>query len=204
MQMITPIEPASNARNPRYQWRQCLFHYTSTYYHRYSSLDRKLKSFDCSPENMDSFPGVSLSSPLDVDRRTDTPQSLSSSMSGIAAVAIRIQERANELHSQLALASLAESELEQEQEKLDVQEKENASVRRTMLSAVQSRHSIELELWHAKDDASLLNSKTEGIYEYTHDLKARTVALKDEWEEVAQNTYANHETETTLFQRRME
>eukprot|EP00978_Attheya_sp_CCMP212_P024187 scaffold75614_cov42-Attheya_sp.AAC.1 len=73
-----------------------------------------------------------------------------------------------------------------------------------MLSAVQSRHSIELELWHTKDDASLLNSKTEGIYEHTHDLKARTMALKDEWEEVAQNTYANHETETTLFQRRME
>mmetsp|Transcript_7506 Transcript_7506/g.9263 ORF Transcript_7506/g.9263 Transcript_7506/m.9263 type:complete len:236 (-) Transcript_7506:630-1337(-) len=120
----------------------------------------------------------------------------------ITAVASRIQERALQLASERASLNVILTELKQANETLQLESKENAKIRRKLLSIVRSRHEVELEFIGVQDEIATLGEKTNHLKNDTKENMVKISKIHDEWNDIAKDIYAKHETKRELYKRK--
>jgi len=118
----------------------------------------------------------------------------------IAAVAQRIQERANQVASERASVQVHKAELAELQALLQQEQAETYATRRTMLSTVRERHGVEMELFQIQD---LLQERLDRLQEYeqeTYQVQQEQAQVSDEWEETLQD-YVEQYMQRELYKR---
>ena len=118
---------------------------------------------------------------------------------GIAAVAARIQDRASQLMSERRVLDLVKAEEEEQQAILDEELEMCGAVRREYLSAIRSRHGIELELWKIEEQKKECVESMETLQDETLDLRAYKEELQGDWEDLAGNVLAGHHLKREIY-----
>lgn len=118
---------------------------------------------------------------------------------GIAAVAERIRERANQLNSELAVLELVKTEQDQQQAILDDEVDKCESVRRKYLSSTRSRHGIELELWRIEGQRKDCRESIEEQRQQTKDILEYKQELQENWESLVRDVLSVHSLHREIY-----
>jgi len=119
----------------------------------------------------------------------------------IAAVAARIQERANEVASERAAVELAKAQLQELQTLLKNERKMNDTIRRIMLSTVRSRHGVEMELCKIRDEQEERLFNVEQYQRETQEAVEEMEQVHDVWEDTVRDVYVEHDLQRELYRR---
>mmetsp|Transcript_1523 Transcript_1523/g.2044 ORF Transcript_1523/g.2044 Transcript_1523/m.2044 type:complete len:271 (+) Transcript_1523:109-921(+) len=123
---------------------------------------------------------------------------------GLAAVAARIQERANALASERAELELLQAELEEANSTLESETITNSIVRKSYLTAVRTRHGLELDVLRLQDECNELTQSTNIAREQVDEISNTTEEIKERWNKAITNSYAPHGIRKELYKRRIE
>ena len=117
----------------------------------------------------------------------------------LAAVASRIQERNNALCSELATLDLLQTQHSQAEQTLKADERASTVVRKELLSAVRSRHGLELECLQIKNDSQSIDETIAQLQSSTKDIRTKTKELERKFDQEHAPIYAKHDLSTKLY-----
>jgi len=121
------------------------------------------------------------------------------STSSLAAVASRINERNNTLRSELATLELLHSEEEDAKATLIAEEKSTLEVRQELLTAVRSRHGLELECIRMKGETADINIAVSALRSGIDDILERTKQLQRKFDEDEVSIFAAHDVSMKVY-----
>jgi hypothetical protein len=121
------------------------------------------------------------------------------STSSLAAVASRINERNNALRSELATLELLRSEEEDAKAILIAEEKSTREMRQELLTAVRSRHGLELECLRTKGETAKIEEAMSALRSGIDDIRERTKQLHRKFDEEQVPIYAAHDVSTKVY-----
>lgn len=116
-------------------------------------------------------------------------------------MAARIQDRASQLISERRVLDLIKTEQDQQQAVLDDEMESYVVVRREYLSAIRSRHGVELELWKIKEQKKECIESMEQMQRETQDLLELKEEVQSNWEELVNNVLADHHLKREIYRR---
>jgi len=122
-----------------------------------------------------------------------------SNSSSLAAVASRINDRNNALRSELTTLELLRSEEEEAKAIITAEEKSTREVRGQLLTAVRSRHGLELECLRMKEETSNIEEATAVLRSGIDDIHQQTRQLQQKFDEEQVPIYASHDVTTKLY-----
>eukprot|EP00984_Skeletonema_dohrnii_P009678 scaffold3706_cov124-Skeletonema_dohrnii-CCMP3373.AAC.3 len=122
-----------------------------------------------------------------------------SNSSSLAAVASRINDRNNALRSELTTLELLRSEEEEAKAIFIAEEKSTREVRGQLLTAVRSRHGLELECLRMKEETSKIEEETSVLRSGIDDIRQQTRQLQQKFDEEQVPIYAAHDVTTKLY-----
>ena len=122
-----------------------------------------------------------------------------SGIEGIAAVAERIRDRANQLQSERAVLELVKAEQDQQQAILDEEGEVCGQVRRKYLTALRSRHGVELELWKMEEQKRECIEATEQLEQESKDILAYKEEIQENWERLVRDVIAPHTLHQEIY-----
>mmetsp|Transcript_15648 Transcript_15648/g.25722 ORF Transcript_15648/g.25722 Transcript_15648/m.25722 type:complete len:234 (-) Transcript_15648:94-795(-) len=126
------------------------------------------------------------------------------STSSLAAVASRINERNNALRSELTTLELLRAEEEELGQVLSAKEKSERQVRQKLLTAVRSRHGLELECLHMKGETLKIEEATSELRSCIDDIGKQTMQLQRQFDEEHVPIYASHDVSTKVYMMKSE
>jgi chromosome segregation ATPase len=131
-------------------------------------------------------------------------QTMNVDSNSMAALAARIQDRATQFISeQTKLQSLA-AELEHTRAVEQNESDTNTSLRRDLLETTCSRHSIELEIYDAREKTNSHMQSIQTLEEETEKIKEETETVETKWENDIKNIYAPHQSKIELYTQAIE
>ena len=123
---------------------------------------------------------------------------------GIHAVAARIQDRASQLMSERRVLDLVKAEQDQQQAALDEEMESCGMVRREYLSAVRSRHGLELELWKIEEQKKECMASIKKLQDETESFQAKKQEIQSSWEDLVSNVLADHYLNREIYRHSMQ
>mmetsp|Transcript_19860 Transcript_19860/g.37365 ORF Transcript_19860/g.37365 Transcript_19860/m.37365 type:complete len:178 (+) Transcript_19860:1205-1738(+) len=122
----------------------------------------------------------------------------------LAAVASRIQERNNALRSELAALELLQIQHAQAKQCLKADERALAEVRKELLTAVRSRHGLELECIQIANESRKVDESISELKTNAAGIRSRIKDLERKFDEEHAPIYAKHDLSTKLHSMRSE
>lgn len=119
-------------------------------------------------------------------------------------VAQRIQERNNALASEQATLELLQDQLELAKKRLADDELATQKARKHLLTAMRSRHGVELDLLSKKEETAAIRSEAAGLQSSIESIRLQTNELRRKFEEEHAPLYAKHDVSTSLHAMRSE
>ena len=104
----------------------------------------------------------------------------------------------------MATLDLLKSQHEQAEQTLAAEEVEAAKVRKELLTAVQSRHSVELQVLQIKHDSQEIAKSITQLQASTNDIRAKTKELEVKFDKEHAPIYAKHDLSTKLYSMKSE
>ena len=120
-------------------------------------------------------------------------------MSTFSAVASRINERNNALKTELATLELLREEQQGAKLSLLEEEKSSREVREELLTAVRSRHGLELECLRMKGEMAKIDDAVRRMRSNTDDIREQTKELQRKFTEEQVPIFAEHLTQISFF-----
>jgi len=108
------------------------------------------------------------------------------------------------LCTELATLDLLKSQHAQAEETLAAEELEAAKIRKELLTAVQSRHSVELQVLQIKHDSQEIDKSITQLQASTNDIRAKTKELECQFDKEHAPIYAKHDVSTKLYSMKSE
>ena len=124
--------------------------------------------------------------------------------SSLSAVAARIQERNNALVSELATEELLKAQHGLAEQTLKEDEEASLIVRKDLLSAVRSRHGLELECLQVGNETLKIDVSISELEKTTDEIRNQTMELERKFDEEQAPIYAKHDISTKLYSKRSE
>mmetsp|Transcript_9198 Transcript_9198/g.13420 ORF Transcript_9198/g.13420 Transcript_9198/m.13420 type:complete len:241 (-) Transcript_9198:187-909(-) len=119
--------------------------------------------------------------------RIQQQDSVSQAMSGMAA---HLQQQAMQIAQESNLVDSKKAEVAELQRQLQEATQQNNELRRHLLTALRSRHGVELELMKVQDRQKERKQRTEICVQETREFEEKTTRAEEEFEEAVNNTYA--------------
>lgn len=113
-------------------------------------------------------------------------------------VAQRIQERNNALATEQATLELLQEELELAKKQLAADELATQTARKRLLTAVRSRHGVELDILSKKEETAQLINDTTTLHSSIDSIRLRTNELRTNFQKQHAPLYARHDVSTSL------
>lgn len=132
-------------------------------------------------------------------KATAIMSSLPPAAEGIAAVAARIQDRANQLSSERAVLELVQAEQAEQQALLDEAAEECGLVRREYLSAIRARHGVELELWRVESLKTACLESMDKLQQETKEMRQYKEELQSSWGQLVNDALADHQLKREIY-----
>lgn len=119
-------------------------------------------------------------------------------MSSLREVAQRIQERNNALASEQATLELLQTQLALAKKRLAADEISTQTARKRLLTAVRSRHGIELDILTKKEEIAAITNETTKLQRTIDAIQHKTNELRSKFDKEHAPLYASHGVSTSL------
>lgn len=123
-----------------------------------------------------------------------------SAAGGIATVAQRIRDRALQLEATRLELSQLEATVQTARDTLAAERKSNAAVRTDLLTALQSRHGVDLELLSVQDRTGAVEEEIGRIQSQTEQIRQTAAERRAQWSSVESAVCVPHEVEAGTYQ----
>eukprot|EP00970_Alexandrium_tamarense_P019695 scaffold14365_cov207-Alexandrium_tamarense.AAC.1 len=117
----------------------------------------------------------------------------------LSSVANRIQERNNALLSEIAQLDLLQAQHEEAKHQLTQEQHSSTNARKQLLSAVRSRHGLELECLRLKEESTSIDTTVSKLQSSINDIRNQTTQLQTKFGTTHEPIYAQHDVSTKLY-----
>ena len=117
----------------------------------------------------------------------------------LSSVANRIQERNNALLSEIAQLDLLQAQHEEATHQLTQEQHSSTNARKQLLSAVRSRHGLELECLRLKEESTSIDTTVSKLQSSINDIRNQTTQLQTKFGTTHEPIYAQHDVSTKLY-----
>lgn len=124
--------------------------------------------------------------------------------SNMAALATRIQDRANQFLNEQGKLTNLQTELEQLKALEEMHVVQNQNLRLELLETTRGRHGMELEILHAEKNCRALETEIQTFQEETKEMEKKTLEVEQKFDNDIENLYAPHLAQIELYQQVMD